>query len=154
MTPHTIATYGLLALLAIALLAAALGDWRHLLIRNRLNGAIAAGAPLFWLAAGVAPWPGMALQIGLALLVLAVCAALFAMRVLGGGDVKLLAALALWVPPATFADLVLVMALAGGGLAAAMLVLRGRMAPDAPASIPYGIAIAAGGLWVLPALSA
>jgi prepilin peptidase CpaA len=147
-TPHTIATYGLLALLAIALLAAALSDWRHRLIRNRLTGAIAAGAPLFWLACGTAPWPGIAIQLALALLVLAVCAALFAARMLGGGDAKLLAALALWVPPAAFAELLLVMALAGGLLAGAMLVTRRR------ASVPYGIAIAAGGLWVLPALSA
>ena len=154
MTPHTIATYGLLALLAIALLAAAVGDWRHRLIRNRLNGAVAAGAPLFWLAAGVAPWPGMALQLGLAALVLAICAALFALRMLGGGDAKLLTALALWVPPAAFADLVLVMALAGGLLAAVMLVARQRLPAEAPPGIPYGIAIAAGALWVLPTLSA
>ena len=153
MTPHIIATYGLLALLAIALLAAAVGDWRHRLIRNRLNGAIAAGAPLFWMASGMVPWPSMALQLGLALLVLAVCASLFALGMLGGGDAKLLAALALWVPPAVFADLLLVMALAGGLLAAAMLAGRRRMAGK-PAGIPYGIAIAAGGLWVLPALSA
>ena len=154
MTPHTLATYGLLALLAIALLAAGVGDWRRRLISNRLNGAIAAGAPLFWLACGTAPWPGMAVQLGLAVLVLAVCAALFAARMLGGGDAKLLAALALWVPPAAFAQLLLVMALAGGLLAGAMLATRWRMAPGAPASVPYGIAIAAGGLWVLPALSA
>ena len=82
------------------------------------------------------------------MLVLALCAALFAARMLGGGDAKLLAALALWVPPAAFAELLLVMALAGGLLAGAMLVTRRRV------SVPYGIAIAAGGLWVLPALSA
>lgn len=153
MTPHTSATYGLLALLAIALLAAGVGDWRHRLIRNRLNGAIAAGAPLFWLASGLEPWPGMALQIGLALLVLAVCAGLFALHMLGGGDAKLLAALALWVPPGAFADLLLVMALAGGVLAAAMLA-GWRQVTGKAAGVPYGIAIAAGGLWVLPTLSA
>ncbi|WP_121115228.1 A24 family peptidase [Croceibacterium ferulae] len=154
MTPHTSATYGLLALLAIVLLAAAVGDWRHRLIRNRLNATIAAGAPLFWLAIGMEPWPGMALQLGLALLVLAICAALFALRMLGGGDAKLLAALALWVPPPAFAELVLVMALAGGVLAAVMLIGGPRLAANRPAGLPYGIAIAAGGLWVLPTLSA
>lgn len=147
-------TYGLLALLAIALLVAALGDWRHRLIRNRLNAAIAAAAPLFWLACHLEPWPGIAIQLALALLVLAVCAALFAARMLGGGDAKLLAALALWVPPAAFAELLLVMALAGGLLAGAMLATRRHLAPGAKASVPYGIAIAVGGLWVLPALSA
>jgi prepilin peptidase CpaA len=145
------ATYGLLALLAIALLVAAVGDWRHRLIRNRLNVIIALGAPLFWLAGGLSLWPGVAAQLALALVVLMVCAGLFAIRVLGGGDAKLLAALALWVPPHLFPNVLLVMALAGGLLAAALLAGR---RPGMAASVPYGIAIAAGGLWVLPALSA
>ncbi|WP_347302011.1 prepilin peptidase [Croceibacterium sp. TMG7-5b_MA50] len=152
MTDPSPATYGLLALLAIALLLAAVGDWRHRLIRNRLNAAIACSAPLFWLASGLPLWPGVAAQLALAAAVLAVCAGLFAIRVLGGGDVKLLAALALWVRPHAFPDLLLVMALTGGLLAAALLLTHRRSGTGT--SVPYGIAIAVAGLWVLPALSA
>ena len=45
-------SYGLLAALAIALLVAAVTDWRRRQIDNKLNAAIALGAPLFWWAAG------------------------------------------------------------------------------------------------------
>ena len=58
--------YGLLAMLAIALLVAAFTDLKSRRIANWLNGAVALGAPLFWWATGMALWPDMALQVGLA----------------------------------------------------------------------------------------
>jgi len=152
MTPEEPVTYALLGSLAIALLAAGLSDWRHRLIGNRLNAAIALGAPLFWLASGLHPWPGIAAQLALAGTTFAIGAALFACRALGGGDVKLLAALALWVPPALFGRLVVATALVGGLLALALLLARMRRPGGAPVAVPYGIAIAAATLWVLPAL--
>lgn len=143
--------YGLLAALAIALLIAAFTDLRSRQIGNWLTGAIALGAPLFWWASGLSLWPGVALQIGVALAAFAVLAGLFALRAMGGGDVKLLTALALWIEPAWFLKLLVMMALLGGALTivfAAWHMIRGRRERLA---IPYGLAIASAGLWVLSA---
>ena len=141
--------YGLLAALAIALLIAAFTDFRNRQIANWLNGAVALGAPLYWWASGLSLWPGVALQLGVALAAFAVLAALFAFRAMGGGDVKLLTALALWVPWKEFLELVLVMSVVGGILT---IVFRSwhviRRRRDRLA-IPYGVAIAFAGLSVL-----
>src|SRR5690606_36903597 len=94
--------YGLLAALAIALLVAAATDLRSRRIGNWLTGAIAAAAPLFWWAEGLALWPDVAWQIGMALATFAVLAGLLALKAMGGGDVKLLTALALWIRPEAF----------------------------------------------------
>lgn len=141
--------YGLLAGLAIALLVAAFTDLRSRQIGNRLNAAIALGAPLFWWASGLALWPDVALQVGVALAAFAVLAGLFALGAMGGGDVKLLTALALWIEPAWFMKLLVVMALFGGVLTivlAAWHMMRGRKERLA---IPYGVAIACAGLWAI-----
>ncbi|SFP22516.1 A24 family peptidase [Qipengyuania nanhaisediminis] len=113
-------TYVLLAGLAIGLLWAAFTDLRSRTIGNRLNIAIAAGAPLFWWATGLDLWPGVAMQFGLAAATFAVCCLFFALRQMGGGDVKLLTALALWFPPTNFVVLVIIMAMAGWVLTLAM----------------------------------
>ena len=106
---------------------------------------------------------------GVALLVFVALAALHALRVLGGGDVKLLAACALGLAPADLPHLLVLVALAGGILGALHMALR-RLPPPAPAaagagaltriivaerwriarrgSMPYGIAIAAGAIWL------
>ena len=141
--------YGLLAGLAIALLIAAFTDLRHRKIGNWLTGAIALGAPLFWWASGLSLWPDIAWQIAVAFATFAVLAALFALRMMGGGDVKLLTALALWIAPLLFLKLVIVMALLGGVLnivCGSWHVIRRQREKLA---IPYGVAIAMAGLWVL-----
>ncbi|HTM94836.1 MAG TPA: prepilin peptidase [Croceibacterium sp.] len=141
--------YALLGALAIALLWAAFSDLRERTIANWLNAAIALGAPLFWWAAGLALWPDVALQLGIALAAFALLAGLFALGAMGGGDVKLLTALALWIPPLLFVQLLIVMALVGGVLTilfSAWHIARRRRERLA---IPYGLAIAFGGLWVL-----
>lgn len=141
--------YGLLGGLAIALLIAAFTDFRSRQIANWLNGAVALGAPLYWWASGLTLWPGVALQIGVALVAFAALAGLFAMRAMGGGDVKLLTALALWVPWKEFLQLVLIMSVVGGILTVlfgSWHVMRRRKDRLA---IPYGVAIAFAGLSVL-----
>jgi prepilin peptidase CpaA len=143
--------YGLLAALAIALLVAGFTDLRSRHIGNWLTGAVALGAPLFWWASGLAPWPDIALQVGVAFAAFAVLAGLFALGAMGGGDVKLLTALALWIEPTWFLKLLVVMALLGGVLTivfAAWHVTRRRKDKLA---IPYGLAISSAGLWVLSA---
>ncbi|MGB3165592.1 MAG: prepilin peptidase [Alteraurantiacibacter sp.] len=141
--------YGLLAALAIALVIAAFTDLKSRRIANWLNLVIALGAPLFWWASELSLWPGIAMQLGIAVATFAVCSVLFAIRQMGGGDVKLLTALALWIPPALFAKFIIVMALLGGILTilfAGWFVARrqkDRM------FIPYGLAIALAGLWTI-----
>ncbi|WP_417520256.1 A24 family peptidase [Minwuia sp.] len=106
-------TYVLLAGLAIALLWVIVTDLKSRTISNRLTLTIALGAPLYWLSIGLPLWPGIAYQIGLSLLVFAACCLLFAIRQMGGGDVKLLTALALWIPPSQFTMLLVAMAMLG-----------------------------------------
>ena len=143
--------YGLLAGLAIALLVAGFTDLRTRQIGNWLTGAIALAAPLFWWASGLTLWPGVAEQVGVALAAFAVLAALFAFGAMGGGDVKLLTALALWIEPLWFLKLVVMMALLGGALTivfGSYHMIRGQRDR---LTIPYGLAIASAGLWVLSA---
>ncbi|MEM9084471.1 MAG: prepilin peptidase [Pseudomonadota bacterium] len=141
--------YGLLIALAIALIVAAISDIRERKIANWLNIAIAAGAPVFWFASGMAFWPDMAIQLGLAFVVFWAFAGLFALGWLGGGDVKLLGALALWLTPMSFLNLLLVMAFVGGGIAVAFVIRRIIWKPKTQGTLPYGVAITAGALWVL-----
>ncbi len=141
-------SYGLLGALAIALLVAAFTDWRRRQIDNKLNAAIALTAPLFWWAAGYG-LDDVAWQIGIALLAFAVLAGLFALGWMGGGDVKLLAALALWIQPIPFVRLLMIMALVGGVLTLAFGAWHIARRRRDRIAIPYGIAIACAGLWVL-----
>jgi prepilin peptidase CpaA len=141
--------YALLAGLAIALLCAAVTDLRSRTIANWLNIAIALGAPLFWWATGLALWPDVAMQVGVAAASFALLAGLFALGAMGGGDVKLLTALALWVPPALFLQLLVIMALLGGVLTIVMGAWHIARHRRERLAIPYGLAIACAGLWVL-----
>src|SRR4028118_221583 len=112
----------LIALLSAGLLAAAVGDWRTRTIPNWLNAAIALGAIPFWWATGLSLWPDVAMQVGIALGVLFVFFLAFQMGQMGGGDVKMLFALALWLPPMAVFQLIVIMAIAGGVLTIAMLI--------------------------------
>ncbi|MET0180726.1 MAG: prepilin peptidase [Novosphingobium sp.] len=141
--------YGLLAGLAIALLTAAWTDIRSRRIDNRLTLAVALAAPLFWWATDLPLWPEAMFRVGFAGLMFLLLAALFAMRVMGGGDVKLLTALALWLPWLSFLKLVVTMALLGGLLTVVLIAVRLGRRGTRDAAIPYGVAIAGGGLWVL-----
>ena len=141
--------YLLLGALAIALVVAACTDIRRRQIDNWLNGAIAAGAPLYWWASGLTLWPGVAWQLGLAALTLVILAVLFALRAMGGGDVKLLTALALWIQPLWFLRLVIGMALIGGVLTLALGAWHVARRRKDKLAIPYGVAISCAGLWVL-----
>lgn len=143
--------YGLLIALAIALLIAAFTDIRSRQISNKLNLAIAIAAPAFWWSSGLALWPDVATQIGIAVAAFAVLAGMFALGMMGGGDVKLLTALALWIEPNAFLQLIIIMALAGGVLTIIMGGWHFLRQEKERLAIPYGVAIAFGGLWVLAA---
>jgi prepilin peptidase CpaA len=139
----------LLVLLACGLVAAAAMDWRTRIIPNWLNGAIALGAVGFWIAVRLPLWPNVAIHVGVAAAVFGLFALAFHLGMMGGGDVKMLAALALWLPPIAVVQLIVIMSLAGGALTLAM-VLRHRLSKaEGALEIPYGIAIAFAGLWLV-----
>lgn len=142
-------TYGLLGALAVALLIAAFTDLRSRTIANWLNGAIALGAPVFWWASGMSLWPDVAAQIGTALATFAGLSVLFAIRAMGGGDVKLLTALALWIKPIWFVQLLVMMALLGGVLTLGFGMWHLARRRKDRLTIPYGVAISAAGLWAI-----
>ena len=108
--------------------------------------------PLHVLTSPVATgWPA---AIGIAAAVFTVGLILFARGIWGGGDVKLLTAVALWSGPHAIIPVLMVTAMAGGVLAllagAMLYVQRWRAAAEnAPAvagmPLPYGVAIACGG---------
>ncbi len=136
-------------ILTLGLLIAAGTDLKARTIPQWLVIAIACGAPVWWWARDLTLWPDVAWQIGLALAVMTVFTALFSFGQMGGGDVKLLGALALWFPPIPMLQLFIIMSLAGGVLTLFLLVLHKALKREGIPEIPYGVAISIGALWVL-----
>jgi prepilin peptidase CpaA len=143
---HAVQTL-LLAGLLTALVAAAATDIRSRTISNLLNAGIALAAPLYWWVTGLTLWPDVALQILFALAVFAAFAGLFAIGAMGGGDVKLIGALALWFPVTPFLSLLTMMAILGGALTIVMLAIHKMRPREGAIEVPYGVAIAAAGAW-------
>lgn len=148
---------------ALAILAA-LSDATSMTIPNWISAALAAAFFPAAILAGL-PLTQIGISAGLGVAALAVGAGMFALRWIGGGDAKLLAASVLWLGLAGAGAFLIWTAIAGGALALALLGAR-RFSqitgfpvrkPQwlerllAPAGdIPYGIAIAAGALAAFP----
>lgn len=154
----------LIALLPILLCIAAVCDVKWRRIPNLLTGTVA----FFGVFAGVSG-VGSTLGGGIAAAAvsLAIGLPLLLWRVMGGGDVKLFVATAMWLGPTATGDAALATAVAGGILGLVFLRRGKRVVPDAepgkPGAIasrlqlddghdadrvPYGVAIAAGSMWV------
>jgi prepilin peptidase CpaA len=138
----------LLVGLAAALVVAAVIDVRTFTISNRLNLAVALSAPLYWLSIAL-PLPGVGIQLAAGAGVFALLAAAFYAGMMGGGDVKLAAALALWFSPASTIKFLVLMSLAGGVLTLVVLAWHRARQREGRPEIPYGVAIAFGGLAIL-----
>jgi prepilin peptidase CpaA len=141
----------LLSLSAIALFAAAaVTDLTSRRVPNRLALALAL---VGLVRIGLALWEGggalgSAFDLAAALAVFAVAAVGFQFGLLGGGDVKLLAAGALWLGAAALGSYLAATVLAGGLLAIGFLLwhlVAGRRGAG-KSSLPYAVAIAAGGI--------
>ena len=139
----------LLGLLAAMLLACCWWDLKTRTIPNWLNLAIALGAVAFWIAVGLPVWPEVVLRLAVAFVAFWVFAAAFAMGAMGGGDVKLIAALALWLPWQAVLVLLFLMSIAGGVLTLGYLIRHKLAKREEKLEIPYGVAIAFGGLWLI-----
>jgi len=131
--------------LLLLLVAAGIEDARTREIANWKNAAIALLALPWWWANGLGGID-MAWQVGVALIVFALFFAAFVAGQMGGGDVKMIAALALWLPPGAVLSMLMVMSLVGGALTLLFLADRWRRRTAQVPEIPYGIAIAIAGM--------
>jgi prepilin peptidase CpaA len=147
-----------------ALIAAAITDAATYLIPHRYCGAVALAFALYSVGK---PAPVWLYGIAAAALLLAVGFLLFERGMLGGGDVKLLTAAGLWAGFDQLPLMLLVTSLSGGALALLHLSPLRRLMPAPPGAvptadlrqrlrqpIPFGIAIACGGIAVALARSA
>ncbi|MGH7099221.1 MAG: prepilin peptidase [Stellaceae bacterium] len=160
---HILAALAFSALMA----AAAFEDFRRFVIPNWLILALVAVWPLLLAAQRIAPVTALS-AVGVAALVFLVGAVLFARGYVGGGDVKLLCAAALWAGPAATPELLIVTAGLGGFLGlfllspiGAHLSLAGRVffsppgaatmnpAEEGRVPMPYGVAIAGAAVLVI-----
>ena len=146
-----------LALVFVLLLAtAAVEDAMRMRISNVTVLLVIAAAVVAAVIAG--PQINLWQNVAVFAFLLAVGTPLFAAGKLGGGDVKLLAAVGLWFTIKSAFAMLLAVMLAGGLLAGVIIVLRAftwsekaraRATILRPKSgIPYGVAIAAGTLFV------
>jgi prepilin peptidase CpaA len=139
----------LLLALAATLIVAAVIDMRTFTISNRLNLAVALGAPVYWLSVALPLWPGMAFHLAAGGFVFILLFGAFCAGMMGGGDVKLAGALALWFPPAQTLKFLLWMSVAGGVLTLVLVAWHRARRGEGRPKIPYGVAIAIGGLAIL-----
>lgn len=139
----------LLGGLAAILIVAAIIDVRTYTISNRLNLTVACLAPVYWLSIALPVWPDAGIQLATGAGVFALLAAAFYAGMMGGGDVKLAAALALWFSPASTLKFLVLMSLAGGVLTLVVMALHRVKRREGRPEIPYGVAIAFGGLAIL-----
>ena len=138
-----------MVLLAATLVWIAIQDVRTYTISDRLNLAIAVLAPVYWLSAGVPLWPDAAIRIGVAVLVFLLFAGAFYINAMGGGDVKLAGALALWFAPYETLTMIVIMSIAGGLLTLVVVAIHKMKKKEGRPEVPYGVAIAVGGMWLL-----
>ena len=139
----------LMGTLAIILFVAAVIDVRTFTISNGLNVGVALLGLLYWWAVALPLWPSGAVQLGMAVGVFGLFSIAFFMGQMGGGDVKLAAALTLWFAPVEVIRFLVVMSIAGGVLTLVVLILHKVRRKAGQPEVPYGVAIAFGGLFIL-----
>ena len=140
----------LVVVLAGLLLAAGIEDARTREIANAKNAAIAALAPLWWWANGLGS-SDIGVQLLVAAIVFAIFLVTFARGWMGGGDVKMISALALWLPLGGLVQMLMLMSVLGGAITVAMMLERRWQRRIGEIEVPYGVAIAAAALLALPA---
>jgi len=153
----------LLSLLPALAIVAGLKDLTSMTIPNWISGFLILG---FFPAAVVVglPLTTVAMHVGVAIAALLVGMVLFALRWIGGGDAKFMAATCLWLGLTGSGMFLLWTAVMGGVFSVALMIARTHARPHlwrAPSwlaglmepkgDIPYGVAIAAGALIAFPA---
>ncbi len=141
---------------------AAVSDIRSMTISNRLTGLLAvAFLPVALACHMTMAQFGLHIALGFAGLVFGII--LFAFRLMGGGDAKLIAAASLWLGVHGCVDMLLYTAIAGGALTLGLMgarqpIFAGYAAAmpgwvnrhlEPKGDIPYGVAICIGGLMAI-----
>lgn len=143
---------------AICLFMAAVSDLFTMTIPNRISAFLLASFAVLAPVSGL-PWAEISMSFAAGAVVLLVCFGFFALNVMGGGDVKLLAASAVWFgfSPALGAFIIQT-ALWGGLVTLLVLLVRkqadrfaaiGAFVPApilATKKVPYGLAIGIAGI--------
>ncbi|HTI87635.1 MAG TPA: prepilin peptidase [Alphaproteobacteria bacterium] len=165
-----------LAGFAFCLLWAAARDARGYVIPNRAIVATIALFPIYLLTRAIATGSMIsavgdgAVGLSLAALVLIAGLAMFSLHLIGGGDAKLASAVALWAGADNVVAFLIIASISGGVLAAAVLIWRAafpqlesapslqtfgvRLRQGLKAPVPFGVAIAIGGLYIVTRLAA
>lgn len=141
-------TYALVGGLAIALIYSIYTDVRYRLIFNRVTLLIALAAPAYWATTGGFNLPEIGLHLLTATIVFIFFLIAFRFGAMGGGDVKLFAALALWWHWIDVVRMVLYASILGALVTIVFVVIHKAKQQDGKARIPYGVAIALAGLWI------
>ncbi len=153
----------LFLVLGATLIVAAAYDVLTLTIPNWISLALLALFPFFAIAAGLG-WIELGWHFAIAFVALLLGIGAFAAGIVGGGDAKLFAAVALFMGPRGLAPYVFDVAIAGGVLALVFIVLHQPRVQEWSRSssllaqivsrgmaLPYGVAIVAGALIAFPA---
>lgn len=152
----------LLLVFPAVMIFAAVMDLFTMTIPNRVSLALIAGFAMVAPLSGQS-WETIGMHVLAGLVVLAISIFMFSRNWLGGGDAKLLAAASLWIGFDLLTLFVGVVGILGGALALALLAYR-KFVPEIwivkqqwaarlhkqNGGIPYGLAIAAGAIWIYP----
>ncbi len=151
-----------LAVMPTLTIVAGLKDITSMTIPNWISAALVIAFFPAALAVGLPPLT-ILLHVGVGIAALVIVMALFALRVFGGGDAKLLAATCLWMGLTGSGPFVLWTAVIGGLLGLVLILARRHAQPlviaapnwvgtlmEPKGDIPYGVAIAAGALMAYP----
>src|SRR5690606_22925006 len=143
---------------AICLFIAAVSDLFTMTIPNRISVFLLASFAVLAPVSGL-PWAEISMSMAAGAIVLAVCFGFFALNIMGGGDVKLLAASALWFGfSSALGAFIVATALWGGIITLFVMLLRNQanrfatLEAVVPAQIlttkkvPYGVAIGIAGI--------
>lgn len=157
-----ILTQLLLAVLPALAITAGLKDLTSYTIPNWISGALILGFFPTALAVGL-EWTAVAAHVGVAFGALLIGMGMFALRWIGGGDAKLMAAACLWLGVTGSGMFLLWTGVVGGLFGLALIFARFHARPYVHAApgwvgklmaekgdIPYGVAIAAGALLAYP----
>lgn len=146
----------------LAMAYAAISDLSTMTISNRVSVVLVVAFLALCPVTGIG-WQAFAMHWLAAAVVLLVAFLFFAQGWIGGGDAKFCAAVALWVGWSTLLEYLVIAAVFGGALTMIILSYRRAVLPafvtrqpwlmrlhDEKAGVPYGVALAAAGLWVYP----
>lgn len=153
----------LLGVMPALVIVAGLKDLTSMKIPNWISVALIVAFFPAALVVGLSPMT-VATHVGVSVLALVVGAGLFALRWIGGGDAKLMAASCMWLGLAGSGVFLLYTGLMGGLFCLVLMIARTHSRPylsgapgwvanlmEPKGDIPYGVAIAVGGLMAYPA---